>query len=183
MQVWTAYLALALTFVSKAMASGDAHGAHHASITDLLAPAVNVAIILAFMVWKLKKPLSEMFTKKAEEVVSTIERASIKSKEAQVRLEAQQKKMNNIEKEISDIDAQNENDLKAFEKSLAHEVEEKTRKLKTDANLKIEANKKAMLEELNSEILDKVISQTKSTITTNKDFQNKASNKLLQGLN
>lgn len=183
MQVWTAYLALALTFISKAYASGDSHGGHDASITDLLAPAVNVAIILAFLIWKLKKPLTDMFNKKSEEVSSTIERASIKAKEAQIRLEAQQKKMSNLEQEIKEINKVNETDLQNFEKALAQEVEDKTRKFKADASAKIEATKKAMVEELNAEILDQVIAKTKSTIKTNKDFQTKASTKMLQGLN
>ncbi len=183
MQMWTAYLVLALTFAHKALASGDAHGGHHTSVTDLVAPAVNVAILVGFLVWKLKKPLAEMFTKKAIEISTTIERASIKSKEAQVMLDAQKKKMGHVNEDIKTIFNNSEKDVQVFEKNLAHETEEKTRKLKTDANFKIEANKKAMIEELNAEILDQVIAKTKTTITTNKDFQAKASKKLLQGLN
>lgn len=182
MQMWTAYLVLALTFAQKAFAAGNAHGDHHASITDLLAPAVNVIIIASFLIWKLKKPMTEMFNKKAEDVSNTIERANIKSKEAQVMLDAQTKKMNHLDQDVKEIFNSSEKEVQNFEKTLASETEEKTRKLKADATLKIEASKKAMVEELNAEILDQVIAKTKSTIKTNKDFQAKASNKLLQGL-
>jgi F0F1-type ATP synthase membrane subunit b/b' len=182
MQMWTAYLVLALTFAGKAIAAGNAHGDHHASITDLVAPAVNVFIIASFLIWKLKGPLAEMFNKKAADVSSTIERANIKSKEAQVMLDAQTKKMSHLDQDVKEIFNSSEKEVQNFEKTLANETEEKTRKLKSDATLKIEASKKAMVEELNAEILDQVIAKTKSTIKTNKDFQAKASNKLLQGL-
>ncbi len=181
MQMWTAYLAIALTFAQKAFAAGDSHGGH-ASITDLVAPAVNVFIIVSFLVWKLKGPMTEMFNKKAEDIANTIERASIKSKEAQVMLDAQQKKMNHLDQDIKEVFNASEKEVQNFEKNLALETEEKTRKLKADANLKIEASKKAMVEELNAVILDQVIAKTKTTIKTNKDFQTKASSKLLQGL-
>lgn len=182
MQMWTAYFVFALTVAGKALAAGNSHGDHHASITDLIAPAVNVAIIVSFLVWKLKGPLTEMFNKKAADVSSTIERANIKSKEAQVMLDAQTKKMGHLDQDVKEIFNSAEKEVQNYEKNLAHETEEKTRKLKSDANLKIEASKKALVEELNAEILDQVIAKTKSTIKTNKDFQTKASNKLLQGL-
>jgi hypothetical protein len=47
---------------------------------------------------------------------------------------------------------------------------------------KIQADKKEVMDELNTELLNQVISKTKSTIKTNKDYQNKVSSKLLQGL-
>ncbi len=70
MRFWTA---LALLGSSAALASGG-EGAHHGSAADLIAPAVNVALLLGFLVWKLKKPLSDSFTKKSEEITNTIER-------------------------------------------------------------------------------------------------------------
>ena len=48
--------------------------------------------------------------------------------------------------------------------------------------LEIKADKKAVLDELNAELLNQVILKTKTTIKTNKDYQNKVSSKLLQGL-
>jgi len=48
--------------------------------------------------------------------------------------------------------------------------------------LKINADKKQLINELNSQLLDQVITNAKSTIKKNKDFQEKASTKLLKGL-
>lgn len=181
MRFWTAYAILALT-VTKAYASGGHGGAQHASISSLLAPVINVGILFGVLVWKLKGPLHKLFVSKAEEVGNTLERASLKSKEAQMMLDGETRKLNNLQTEVKSIHAQSENDVLVFEKSLSKETEDKTQKLKSDANLKIQADKKSMMDELNSELLNEVIKKTKSTIKTNKDYQNKVSSKLLQGL-
>lgn len=180
MRFWTAYAFLALGLVTKAHASGN--GGHHGSAADLIAPAVNVAILVGFLVWKLKKPLSDMFTKKAEDVANTLERANLKAAEAKTLLEKEEKKLANLANEMKSIHQQAESDVVNFENAINQEVAEKTVKLKIDAKSKIEADKKAIMDELNAQLLDQVISKTKSTIKTNKDYQSKVSTKLLQGL-
>lgn len=166
-----------LVFVSTAFAAGD--GGHHGHASDLLAPVVNVVVLVGFLVWKLKAPLSSMFTKQAEEISNTLERASLKSKEAEVMLQSQEKKMANLDNEIKEINRSTENEIKNFEKAYAREVEEKSFKLKTDATAKIEAERKAITDELHATLLDEVINKTKSTIRGNKDYQAKASSRML----
>ncbi len=182
MRFWTAYLILALS-ISKAYSASSGEGeGHHSSIADLLAPAVNVGILLGVLLWKIKEPLRKYFIGKSEEVENTLERANLKSKEAKMMLEGETRKMANLSNEVKAIHHQSENDVMMFEKNLSKETEDKTQKLKIDANSKIQADKKAFLDELNTELLNQVISKTKTTIKTNKDYQNKASSKLLQGL-
>ncbi len=183
MRFWTAYAIFALT-ISKALAeSGGGHGGdHHSSISDLLAPAINVGILLGVLCWKLKEPLHDFFASKAEEISNTLERASLKAKEAQIMLESENRKMSNLQSEIANIQKQSELDVQAYEKNLSKETEEKTHKLKSDANLKIQADRKAMMDELNAQLLNEVIMKTKKTIKTNQDYQKKVSTKLLQGL-
>lgn len=180
MRFWTAYAVVALSFVSKAIASSG--GEHHASITDLIAPAINVGILLGVLIWKIKGPLKTYFDSKAEEVSNTLERASLKSKEAQLMLDGQKRKLANLETEIKNIHHQAETDVLNFDRKLAKEVDEKSTKLKSDANAKIQADKKAMMDELNAQLLDQVITKAKTTIKSNKDYQSKVSTKLLQGL-
>ncbi len=168
---------------SQAFASGGGTGeAHHASITDLLAPAINVIILLGVLVWKLKGPLHSYFVAKSEEVANTLERASLKAKEAQMMIDGESRKLANLQNEVKSIHQQAEADVVAFEKNLSKETDDKTQKLKLDANSKIHADKKALMDELNTELLNQVINKTKSTIRTNKDYQTKVSTKLLQGL-
>ena len=182
MRFWTAYAILAMT-MTKAYAAGGGHGeGHHASIFDLFAPAVNVSILLGVLIWKIKQPLKNYFTSRAEEIANTLERANLKSKEAQIMLEGETRKVNNLSNELKHIEHHAEAEVTTFEKNLSKETEEKTHKLKTDANSKIQADKKAVMDELNAELLNQVISKTKSTIKTNKEYQNKVSTKLLKGL-
>lgn len=179
MRFWTAYAFISLGLISKAW---SASGGHHGSATDLIAPAINVGILFGVLIWKLKGPLKEHFNNKAEDVANTLERANLKSKEAQLMLDSQQRKMSALETEVKNIHGQAETDVMTYEKNLSKEVEDKIQKLKLDANSKIQADKKVLLDELNAELLDQVIKKTKSTIKGNKDYQSKVSSKLLQGL-
>ncbi len=165
--------------IESAIASGNGH---HGSVTDLIAPAVNVTILVGFLVWKLKTPLTNFFNKKSEEVSNTLERANLKSKEAQMMYENEKRKLSNLTNEVKQIHQQAESDMTLFEKNYSKEIEDKSHKLKSDANLKINADKKQLINELNTQLLDQVITNAKTTIKKNKDFQEKASTKLLKGL-
>lgn len=179
MRFLTAYAILTLT-IAKVWASGGEE--HHASIIDLFAPAVNVGILVGVLVWKVKAPLKKYFDAKSDEVANTLERANLKSKEAKIMLEGENRKLSNLSSEINVIRKHAEEEVSAFEKDISKEIEERTQKLKFDANSKILADKKQIMDDLNAELLNQVISKTKSTIKTNKDYQNKVSTKLLQGL-
>jgi F0F1-type ATP synthase membrane subunit b/b' len=163
---------------SEAMAAGNGHG----SIMDLFAPTVNVSILIGVLIWKIKGPLKNFFISKSEEITNTMERASLKSKEAQLMYEGEERKAEHLADEMKSIQIDAEKDVQQYEKTLSKETDDKIQKLKSDADSKIKADKKAVLDELNAELLNQVILKTKSTIKTNKDYQNKVSSKLLQGL-
>jgi F0F1-type ATP synthase membrane subunit b/b' len=179
MRFWTAYAFITLGLASKAWGAGDGS---HGSLGDLIAPAVNVFVLFALLIWATKNKLKNYFDKRADEVANTVERANIKSKEAQMMLETQQRKMANLETEMKTIHQQADTDVMVYEKNLSKETEDKITKLKTDANSKVQADKKLIMDELNAELLEQVIAQTKTTIKNNKDYQSKVSTKMLQGL-
>lgn len=177
MLIYTAYFFCAIAALSgEALAAGNGG---HGSVTDLIAPLVNVLLLGGFLVWKLKKPLSDYFTKQADEISNTLERASLKSKEAEVMLQAQVKKMANVDSEAKEIVKQAQSDVKTFEKSYTREMEEKAGKLKIDATAKIEAERKLLINQLNSQLLDQVIAKAKTSIKSNKAQQSQISNKML----
>lgn len=171
-------LTIVLVFVAAIPSAMAAGNGSHGHLSDLMAPLVNVVVLAGFLIWKLKKPLSDHFKIKAEEVANTLERASLKSKEAEVMLQAQQKKMLVVENEVKEILRQAEVEVKNYEKSYAREMEEKSFKLKTDASTKIEAARKSLISSLNASLLDEVIARAKTTIKSNKDLQHKASSKI-----
>jgi len=150
------------------------------SVSDLIAPLVNVLLLGGFIVWKIKKPLSDHFTKKSNEISNAIERASLKSKEAEVMLQAQMKKMSSVDSESKEIVKHAEIDVKNFEKAYTREVAEKAGKLKTDATSKIEAERKVLINNLNAQLLDEVIAKAKASIRDNKTHQAKVSSKIFE---
>lgn len=180
MRFWTAYAVIALGIVAKAY--GAEGGEHHGSIFDLIAPTFNVVVLFGALIYILKDKLKSYYNSKAEEVANTLERANIKSKEAQLMLESQGRKMAALDSEVKNIHGQAETDVLVFEKNLSKETEDKIAKLKTDANSKVAADKKQVMDDLNAELLEQVISKAKTTIKNNKDYQSKVSSKMLQGL-
>lgn len=181
MRFWTAYAFIALGIATKAWSSE--HGGHHApSITSLIAPAFNVAVLFGVLIYVAKDKLKGYFVSHSENISNTLNRADIKAKEAKSMLENQQNKMASLAADIKSIQVESETDVVVYEKNLAKETEDKIAKLKVDANSKVVADKKQMIDELNAELLEQVIKKTKSTIKDNKDFQAKVSSKMLQGL-
>ncbi|MCE3013852.1 MAG: ATP synthase F0 subunit B [Proteobacteria bacterium] len=177
MLIYTAYFFCAIAALSaEAFAAGNGG---HGSVSDLLAPLVNVLLLGGFLAWKLKKPLSDYFTKQADEISNTLERASLKSKEAEVMLQAQMKKMANVDSEAKEIVKQAQVDVKTFEKNYTREMEEKAGKMKIDATAKIEAERKLLINQLNGQLLDQVIAKAKSSIKSNKAHQSQISGKML----
>lgn len=181
MRFWTAYAFITLGLVTKAYGAGGGDG-HHGSLADLIAPAVNVAILFGALIYFTKDKLKAYFDNKSAEVANTLDRANTKSREAQLMLDNQKNKMAALETELKNIQQQSETDVLVYEKNLAKETEDKITKMKADANMKVEADKKQMLADLNAELLEQVVSKAKSTIKGNKDYQSKVSNKMLQGL-
>ena len=180
MRFWTAYTIIALSIMTKAW--GSSEGEHHSSITDLIAPAFNVAVLFGVLIYATKDKLKSYFVSFSESISNTLQRASMKSKEAEQMLETQKSKLANLDSEIKNIHQQTDTDISVFDKKLSQETQDKIAKLKIDANSKVVADKKQMIDDLNAELLEQVIKKTKSTIKDNKDYQNKVSSKMLQGL-
>ena len=175
------FLNLLALFSFSAFASES--GAHHGHASDLIAPFVNVAILAGFLIYKLKKPLNDYFQNQAKETSQSLERASLKSKEAQVMMDTQERKNSNLQNELAEIKNKSISEIQSFEKAYSAETNQKVEKMKLDAVQKVEAEKKAILNEINSQLLDEVISKAKLTIKSNQDYQKKASHKLIEGMN
>lgn len=168
---------ISLMVTGTALAGGKGG---HGSIADLIPPAVNFFILVTFLVIKLKAPIRNLFIKKAEAISETLERANVKSKEAQVMLETQQKKLSNLDNEIKTINEDAEKEIATFNTSYADEMTVRAQKLKQDAAAKIEAERKALFEKVNSKLIDNIIAKASSTLKTNNDLRSKINKKITQ---
>ncbi len=164
------------------LVSGVAFAAGGSGPSSLIPPAINVLLLLSLLVYFLRKPAKNFFQSKSETVSEMLERASSKAKEAQAMMDAQMQKAKNAEGEIQKLEKENEQLIAQFMEEYKKDVEQRIVKMKEDAGQKIEAEKKEMLNELNSNLLDLVISKTKQEIRSSNDLTQNAAKNMVKGL-
>lgn len=167
-----------LVMSGSAYAAGDGHG----SPWDLIPAAVNVSILFGFLIYKLKTPAREFFNNKSTSVSEMIERASVKAKEAQMMMEMQNKKIQGADEEISKLEKEAEEQIAIYKSTYETEVQDRIKNMKEDAGVKIEAEKKELLDELNSNLLAEVIAKTKNTLKTNNALAESATKNIIEGI-
>lgn len=173
------YSFLLASLSTVAIAEEAAH--HEASIMDLKWPFANFIILLALLS-KVIKPLREKFNKQAEEVKSLMDSAAKNNKDAEERLVQFQSKIKNLDSELVKITTDYESDAAQFAKNQSEETQTAIARMKRDLENKIEGEKKELIDELNHDLLNKVVASTQATIKNTKDFQVKATQKIVSEL-
>lgn len=168
-----------LLILAMAITSAHAEGSGHGSIKDLLYPVLSFGVLAALMIWKFKTPVSEMFTKNAEEVEKLFNHAAAKDEEAKTYLEKVEKKVSSLEGQTQAILDEAYAEGEKFSESHAVETKEKIERMTVDAHNKVEAEKDQMIREVNASLITEVVSKAKLAIRENKDYQDKASQKLM----
>jgi F-type H+-transporting ATPase subunit b len=149
------------------------------TIADLISPAVNFTLLFGFLGYKLKKPLSNMFTKKAEDISSLVAHAEEKDKEATIKFEMYSKKLAGLTHEREKLVNEAIAEGNAFDQAKAKETKETLVKLEKDAASKVENEKRAMLKELSNEVVESVIAKTKEKVVADKNIQSKTTHNLV----
>jgi len=174
------YSFLFTSFISVAIANEEvAH--HEPSVWDLKYPFVNFIIMLAILS-KVIKPLREKFNKQADDVKTLMDSAAKNDKDAKDRLNSFQEKIKNLDSELVKITTEYETEATQFAKNMSEETQTTITHMKRDLDNKLEGEKKELIDELNHELLNKVISSTGATIKGNKDLQTKATHKIVSEL-
>lgn len=177
---------LKYSFMFAALSStafAAAKGEHHEpSIADLTYPAINFLVLAGFLVWKLKKPMKEMFDKKAEEVRSLMNSAAEKSKAAQERLSTLQSKMKNLDSEVAKIKNDYEADAVQFAKNQTQETQATISRVKRDLENKLDGERNEIIDQMNQDLINKVIENTQQTIRSNGDMKTRATQKIVSEL-
>ncbi len=166
-----------MTLVSTAQAAGS--GAGHGSVADLMWPAINFVLLASFLVWKIKKPLRDMFEKNANDVKYLFEHAEKKDKEATIKLAALQEKMGNLEGEKNKILKSAEKEADDFISRSEKESKDYLRRLEMDSDSKLEYEKTSRVAELEETLVDEVISKAKCKIGSDKSLSDKVTKKLI----
>lgn len=168
-------LLVLILFSGVAFAGGTGPG-------SLVAPAVNVTILVCALIYFLKTPAKAFFSNKSSSVSEMLERASSKAKEAEMMMEVQRKKAESSEQEIKKLEAEHADMINSFDKNYQKEVEERIVKMKEDANQKIESERKELVEELNANLLDLVVAKAKNQIKNNPTMAETATKNIIEGL-
>lgn len=170
---------LSCIFISQAALAAGGHG----SVTDLIFPAINAVIFFGFLLFKLKKPVADMFENSAKEIEEFNELAEKKSKEAKIKLDMYQEKLQGIDKDVSKIKDETLADAEKLKQTVKAETEEKLERMKRDAQNKLESEKNQIVKSIYSELVDKVIVTAKKDIKGDNDKKSKATAKLLSSIN
>ncbi|MBL7665402.1 MAG: ATP synthase F0 subunit B [Bacteriovoracaceae bacterium] len=167
-------------FSQTVMAASD--GAHHGSVYDLIAPAVNFLILFGFLSIKLKKPISNHFTQKATDIEASMKRASEKAKQAEKNLAEQKAKLSKVDAEVSKIMEEAKTEVTTFVKNYDDEIQARVKKMRVDGVTRVEAEKNSLIMEINGELIDKVVAKTKEKISKDSSLQTKVAANLLKEL-
>lgn len=162
--------------LSVAVAEEAAH--HEPSVLDLKYPLVNFIILLAILS-KVVKPLREKFKKQASDVKSLMESAARNNKDAEEKLATFQTKIKNLDSELVKITTDYESDAAQFARNQSEETLTTIARMKRDLENKLQGERKELIDALNHDLLDKVIASTQATIKGNKDFQTRATSKIV----
>ncbi len=149
---------------------------------SLIAPATNVLLLLGALIYFLRKPAKEFFASKSSSIHEMLERASSKAKEAEAMMEIQRKKTSGADEEIKNLEMESQAVIKTFEAKYKTGIEQRIVLMKEDAGMKIEAEKKELLDELNSNLLDLVISKVKIQIKADAKLTSGATKNIIEGL-
>ncbi len=155
-------------------------GAGH--LSDLLVPAGNFILVFGFIAYKLKPIIKKHFEDNSIKVKELVELAHKRDKEAQIKLESYQEKMNNVTSEVESILANAKKDAQEFEKSHIQEMADAKDKATKDSAHKLESEKNVMIKSLNESLLDEVISLTKNKISKDNTLSGKTTANLLNNI-
>lgn len=159
---------------------GGAHGGHAPSPKDLIAPAFNFIVLFGFLLYKIKGPMADFFNTKAKKVSEVLDRAQVKSKEAQVLYDLNNKKVKDVEQEAANIQKTAEEDARRYAIECDKEAKDKTEKIRAEAFGRVEAEKRAMINQLNKELIDEVIMKSKKMIATDTNIKKDLTNKVVK---
>jgi F0F1-type ATP synthase membrane subunit b/b' len=174
------YSFMFIAFSATAFAEEAIHS--EPSIKELMYPAINFFVLVAFLVWKLKKPTIEMFNKKADDVQSLMFSAAQKNKDAEEKLKVLQGKLSNLPAELSKIKKDYEHDVVAFTEAQSVETQSTIVRTKKDLEHKLDGEKNEMVETLNEDLLKSVIAITQQTINGSSDMKKRATSNIVSEL-
>ena len=170
-----------MTASTVAFAAGGSAG-HEPSIKDLLYPAINFTLYAGGAIYLLKPILKNLFDKQADDVVSLMNSAEERSRDAKAKLATAESKLATLDSEVTRLKSEYKKFTEDFRANASSETKALIERTGKDNATKIEGEKKALIEELNEELLNSVIAKTKNTINSNASLKANATKNIVSEL-
>ena len=149
------------------------------SVLDLKWSFLNLVILLAFVVWKAKKPLSEIFDKNSRDVEYLYNVAQEKEKESRIKYEMYQKKMEWADEECEGILEKFHGRRTDFAKEHRKKGDIFVEKMKKERDSRVAVEKKRMLKEIEGTLMADIIFRVRRQIKENHDLKSRVTKGLL----
>ena len=157
-------------------AAGDSHGG---SVWELSYPAFNFLLLFSFLLWKLRRPISEAFDNNAKLIRESYELAEERDKEARLKYEMFRQKLDNFTSESNQILNNVEKDAENFSAQRNKDMNSTIERMKRDIDSKLTHEKNILVQNLNKELVNNIINKTKANIQNDNTLKRRAAQKLL----
>ncbi|OFZ14214.1 MAG: hypothetical protein A2X86_05005 [Bdellovibrionales bacterium GWA2_49_15] len=176
---------LKLYFITNIILAGNfafaSETAHHApSAMDLIWPAVNVILLFLFLFYKLKGPIRKIFQDKKANILSLFNHAAEKHKDAEMKLDMYEAKLNSIEEQSKKVFDDAKIDILKFEHDTQEESTKLLERLNREAKDKIEHEQQQIVHSIGAELLASVIAKTKHKISQSAELKSNLAASLLK---
>ena len=149
------------------------------SVFDLKWSFVNFLILAAFIIWKAKKPLSEMFRKNSSDVEYLYRVAQERDKESNMKYEEYRKKMEFVDKEYNAVLERFSGKGVDFAREQKQEEAVFIEKLRKEKDRKVAVEKSKRLKEVENTLMANVIFEARKRIEKDLALKNQITKGLL----
>ena len=123
-----------------------------------------------------------MFDENSNKVKQAFEFSEEKSKEANIKLQMYQEKMDNLHNEKAKMEKEANEDFENYKKENEKETSDRVSRIHSDSDNKLEFEKKMGEQKIIKEMLEEVITKSKSKIKGSKDSRDKVTSNLVGNL-
>ena len=164
----------------SACAGGEKGG--DSSVIDLVPPTINFLIFAAILYRLSRNPIKNHFFLLAERVAAVYEKARVRKREADERWDESERKMENFSQKATDVLSQTEKKIKDFETRHQGEMKDKITKFKEDSQTRLKAEETTLVNELNRELVETVLTKTKSSFARDSSLRARAAEELTKDI-
>ena len=148
-------LATFLILVAVAFASGDAEGGHEGNQwLDLVKKSFNFFVLIGVLYWFLASKIRDFFTGRRAEIKESLEKAVERKAEAEKKHREYSEKLDKAATEIDGILEMIKSQGVAEKQKIIEDAERTAKKMKEDAQTRIEQEMKKATDELKAQAVD-----------------------------